>query len=43
MKDNKLLEIKDQEKQAQEYANKLIKSHGVKVEGEEASFGVQGF
>ena len=37
---NNLLE---QEQEAVEYANQLIKSHGVKPEGEEASFGVQGF
>lgn len=36
-------ELIQQEKQAEEYANKLIKSHSVKPEGEEASFGVQGF
>ena len=37
---NNLLE---QEQQAEEYANQLIKSHGVKPEGEELSLGVQGF
>lgn len=40
MTNNKLLK---QEQQAEEYANKLIKSHGVKPEGEEESFGIQGF
>ena len=37
------LELKKQEQLAEEYANKLIKSHGVKPEGEELNFGVQGF
>ena len=36
-------ELLKQEQQAEEYANNLIKSHGVKPEGEEMSFGVQGF
>jgi len=36
-------ELIKQEQQAEEYANKLVKSHGVKPQGEETSFGVQGF
>lgn len=36
-------ELIKQEKEAEIYAEKLIKSHGVKPQGEELSFGVQGF